>query len=69
MARHSRPQDDSIREWSDFLAKQGEASEAEAPSAAERAVARSGRIKDPVISHRSIATLEGRSVTLHCLFG
>ncbi|CAL1167235.1 unnamed protein product [Cladocopium goreaui] len=53
-----RFEDDSVREWNDFLSKRGRPVK-EKTSVATRATRRSEKIKDPVVTHRSIATMEG----------
>eukprot|EP00435_Cladocopium_sp_Y103_P070181 s185_g34.t1 len=53
-----RFEDDSVREWNDFLSKR-QSPVKERASFATRAARRSEKIKDPVVTHRSIATMEG----------
>eukprot|EP00438_Fugacium_kawagutii_P005479 Skav236541 [mRNA] locus=scaffold1774:106005:112667:+ [translate_table: standard] len=57
---NSRPrfEDDSVREWNDFLSKRQNPVK-EKPDPARIARRRSEKIKDPVVTHRSIATAQG----------
>eukprot|EP00913_Durusdinium_trenchii_P030027 g28139.t1 len=50
-------EDDSVREWKDFLS--GRDQPKPEKTSAQRALERSQRIRDPVVTHRSIATAGG----------